>query len=300
MPGRGRGSPAASGLIAIVAMLVSTLCYLGGDTLVKIATDSLPVPQIIAIRGLFTALLVMAAAAASGVLRYWSHMLAPRILLRGGFDAVTTLMFTYALANMRIADATAIINAVPIAATVLAVVFLRERVSHFRWLAIVAGFLGVLLVMQPDANGFNVYGFLALGAMISVAGREVITRGISVDVPSLIVTLCSAAAVGAAGAVASLATATWEPVGYFELGILAVAAVFLFGAYHFSVVAVRLGEVSLVSPFRYAIIVWGLGVGYFVWGDVPGWSALAGMALIVAAGLYVIRSEYNNSRSTEE
>ena len=277
-------------------MLISTLCYLSGDTLVKLAAETIPVPQIIVVRGTLAAFLVAMAAAATGVLRYWSHMLFPRVLLRGVFDAATTLMFTYALAHMRIADATAIINAVPIAATLLAVTFLGERVSGRRWLAIIAGFFGVVLVMQPDTGGFNVYSLLALGAMISVAGREVVTRGIAVETPSLIVTLFSALSVTIAGAGASLVSDEWVPLGTWELALLVAAAAALFGAYHFSVVAVRLGEVSLVSPFRYAIVLWGLIVGYLVWGDVPGLAALAGMGLIVGAGLYVLRSEYKRTR----
>jgi drug/metabolite transporter (DMT)-like permease len=288
----------AAGLTAIAAMLGSTLCYLLGDTAVKLSAEAVSVPQIIVIRGALTALLVTLAAATAGVLRYWRGMLTRPVLVRGVFDAATTLMFTNALANMRIADATAVINAAPVAGTLLAIVILRERVDALRWAAIILGFVGVVLVLRPQASGFNLYGLLALGAMVTVAGREVVTRRVAAEVPSLIVTLWSTLTVTGVGVAASLTTGAWAPVAYPDLGLIFVSALFLFGAYHTSVISLRLGEVSLVGPFRYLIIVWGLLMGFVVWGDVPGAAELSGMALIAAAGFAVFRRELARSRKS--
>lgn len=286
----------SAGLTAIAAMIGSTLCYLFGDTAVKLAAEAVSVPQIIVVRGALTAVMVAAAAVSAGVLRYWRGMFTRPVLVRGGFDAATTLMFTNALANMRIADATAVINAAPIAGTLMAIFFLKERVDALRWTAIILGFVGVVLVLRPEASGFNLYGLLALGAMITVAGREVVTRRVAADVPSLIVTLWSALTVTVVGLAASLITGAWAPMGYAELGLILVSALFLFGAYHTSVISLRLGEVSLVGPFRYVIIIWGLLMGFLVWGDVPGLAELSGMALIAAAGFAVFRRELSRSR----
>jgi drug/metabolite transporter (DMT)-like permease len=289
-------SARATVLTAIVAMIASTLFYLLGDTLQKLASEAVPVPEIIVVRGALTAGMVAIAAAAAGVLRYWRGMFTPPVFIRGGFDAATTLMFTYALANMRIADATAVINAAPIAGTLMAIVILKEKVDALRWLAILLGFVGVVLVIQPNANSFNIYGLLALGAMIMVAGREVVTRRIAAEVPSLIVTLWSTLTVTVVGVAASLSAGGWTPIAYPEFGLIAISAVFLFGAYHYSVVSLRLGEVSLVGPFRYVIIIWGLAVGYFVWGDIPGIPEISGMSLIAVAGFAVFRREFGRAR----
>jgi len=289
----------AAGLTAIAAMVGSTLCYLLGDTAVKLAAEAVSVPQIIVIRGALTALLVTLAAAAAGVLRYWRGMFSRPVLVRGVFDAATTLMFTNALANMRIADATAVINAAPIAGTLLAVVILKERVNILRWSAIMLGFVGVVLVLRPGADGFNLYGLLALGAMVTVAGREVVTRRVAAEVPSLIVTLWSTLTVTMVGLAATLTSGSWTPVAYPELGLIFVSALCLFGAYYTSVISLRLGEVSLVGPFRYLIIVWGLLMGFVVWGDVPGAAELSGMALIAAAGFAVFRRELARSRKSD-
>jgi len=204
--------------LAIIAMLVSSLFFLLGDTVVKIATETLPVPQIIAVRGLMTSVLVMIAAAIAGVLPLWTQIFTPRVLLRGATDGAATLLFTNALVHMRIADATAVINAAPIAATVLAILLLRERVSAARWIATFGGFLGVLLVLRPDPSGTDMYGLLAVGAMLMVALREVVTRGLGRDVPSILVTLCSTMTVTCVGGAASLVDGDWVALDLPELG----------------------------------------------------------------------------------
>jgi S-adenosylmethionine uptake transporter len=177
-------------------------------------------------------------------------------------------------------------------ATVLAVFLLKERVGLRRWAAIMLGFAGMLLIVRPGGESINLYGLLACAATLCVAGRELVTRRLAPEIPSLIVTLASALMVTAAGGFASVITFTWVPMGWPELAMMALAALFLFAAYHFGVIALRLGEVSLVGPFRYTVILWGLIVGFVVWGDVPGPLTAAGMALITLSGLYVIRREY--------
>jgi drug/metabolite transporter (DMT)-like permease len=144
--------------LGIVAMLAASLFYLLGDTVVKTLTVTIPASQIIAMRGLMTSLLVMIAICAAGLLREWYKMLQPSVLFRAALDGGATLCFTAALAHMRIADATAVINAAPVAATIVAIRVLREQISLQRWLATVDGFAGVLLVLRPDTSGLNVSG----------------------------------------------------------------------------------------------------------------------------------------------
>jgi len=279
--------------LAILAMLAASLCYLIGDSLVKVLAETLPPGQIIALRGATTSALVLAAAAAAGILGLWPSVVRRRrVLARASMDGGATLVFTAALVHMRIADATAVINAAPVAATIIATLALRERVSLVRWVATVGGFLGVLLVIRPDMSGLDGTSLLAVAAMLMVACREVLTRGITAEVPALLVTLCSTIAVTAVGVVATLVTGAWATPGAWELMLIALSAVVLFGAYYLSVVALRNGEVSLVGPFRYAVILWSLLLGFVVWGDIPEPVGLAGMALITACGLLILRSEY--------
>jgi drug/metabolite transporter (DMT)-like permease len=273
-------------------MLAASLLYLLGDTTVKVIAERLPPGQIIALRGAVTSGLVLLAAAVAGVLPLWRSMLKPRVLVRASMDGGATLCFTAALVHMRIADATAVINAAPVAATIIAAIALRERVGMYRWIATIGGFLGVLLVLNPDAGRVDVVSLLAVAAMTMVALREVLTRGLTTQSPALVVTLGSTIAVTVVGIGATTVTRDWVTPGSAELALLLLSAFFLFGAYYLSVVALRNGEVSLVGPFRYAVILWSLLMGFLVWGDIPEPLGLAGMVLIAACGLFVIRSEY--------
>jgi drug/metabolite transporter (DMT)-like permease len=277
--------------LAIAAMVAATFFYLAGDSIVKLVSEEIPVSQIIVLRGLFTSILIAFAAALTGALRDWRRAVDRPILARSMFDGVTTLLIINALAHMAIADATAVINSVPIVATVLAVFVLKEHVGIRRWAAVITGFIGVLLVLRPSGTDFNAYGLLAFASTLTIAGRDIVTRHIEADVPSLVVTLASAIFVTLTGAVAALVTGGWGDASTEVLAMIAVASMALFGAYHFSVVAIRLGEVSLTAPFRYTVILWGLLVGFVVWGDVPGIMEVSGMALITLCGLYVVHRE---------
>ena len=104
----------------------------------------------------------------------------------------------------------------------------------------------------------NEYGLLAFAATLTIAGRDIVTRKIAAEVPSLIVTLASAIFVGLTGAVVSVVFGSWTQPDTTDLVMIAAAACALFGAYHYSVVAIRLGEISLTAPFRYSVILWGL------------------------------------------
>jgi drug/metabolite transporter (DMT)-like permease len=295
---RSQVSPQRQKTSAIVAMLAASMFYLLGDTVVKLVAENIPPAQIIAIRGLMTSVLVLIAAYSVGVLRAWPSIFNTRVLLRGGLDGGATLCFTAALVHMRIADATAVINAAPVAATIIAILLLRERVSSQRWLATIGGFVGVVLVLRPDMSGLDIFSLLAVAAMAMVAVREVVTRGITREVPALLVTLCSTVTVTCVGSVATLISLEWVRPSLAELGLLGMSSFFLFGAYHLSVVALRGGEVSLVAPFRYAVILWSLLMGFFVWGDIPEPVGLAGMMLIAACGLLILRSEYRGVAAT--
>ncbi len=142
-------------LLAIAAMIAVAFFYLIGDNVVKFTTEHLPVPQIIMLRGLMTSVLVAAAAAATGAFSGWRHLFDRPVVARSTFDGITTLLIVNALAHMATDDATAVINSVPIVATLLAVVILREQVGFRRWAAVLVGFVGVLMVLRPSGESFT-------------------------------------------------------------------------------------------------------------------------------------------------
>jgi drug/metabolite transporter (DMT)-like permease len=225
-----------------------------------------------------------------GHLQNWRLMLNRRLLLRGVFDAVSSLTYLTALFHLPIGNATAINLASPLFITVFAIYFFKERVSFQRGSFILLGFGGVLLVVQPAAEGFNVYGVICVIATLLHATRDTLTRAIGLNIPVLVITLSSAISV-ALGAGAMTLTQSWEPVNSTQFLMLLAASAFLSIAYYLLIVAMRSGEMSLVAPFRYSGLLFALLIGYFVWGEIPNLLACLGIFLLVVSGLMILREE---------
>lgn len=271
--------------------------FVANDALVKYVSQSLPAAQLIFIRGVFASLLLLVLAHALGLQRTrvardklaWRHLLRRPVLLRSALDALGTIAYLGALFHMPIANATAINMAAPLFITLFAVLFFHERVGAQRWLATGTGFLGVLLVMQPATDGFNAWALLCLLAALASSVRDLVTRTIPVDVPSVLITV-AAAMTTALIAGTACAFEGWQPVSRSQLALLATASVFLSCGYFMAVVAMRHGDMSVVAPFRYVALVYALLIGWVIWGDVPNSLAWTGIALLVGAGLTMLRS----------
>jgi drug/metabolite transporter (DMT)-like permease len=178
----------------------------------------------------------------------------------------------------------------PLFIVLLAGPLLGERVDARRWAAIAVGFAGVLLVIQPRVEGFNAFALLCLAATLLHAFRDFATRKVPSGVPSLAVTLATAVAVTLLAGLMSIPQG-WVAIGAREWALLATASVFLAVGYHLIIRSVRAGDVSVVAPFRYTGLLFALVLGWAVWGDVPNALAWVGIALLIAAGLYLIRRE---------
>lgn len=274
----------------ILAMAGGMACFVVNDSLVKYVSESLPAAQLIFLRGVFATALLVAIAHAMGGTRQLGDLLDRRVVIRALFDAFATMTYLTSLFHLPIANATAINMATPLFITLFAVIAFKEQVGTGRWLAIVTGFTGVLLVVQPSGAAFNAYALLCLGGTVLHASRDLLTRTIHRGIPSILITLSTAVAVTLLSGALSLFT-PWRPVNAAQLALLAAASVFLSGGYFLLTVAMRGGEMSLIAPFRYTALVFALVLGYLVWGDVPNPLAWTGIALLVAAGLYVLHGE---------
>lgn len=274
----------------ILAMSGAMACFIVNDALVKYASQSMPTAQLIFVRGLMATALVLAVAQATGATARRREMMRGWVAARAGVDAVATLVYLVSLFHLPIANATAINLASPLFITLLAVIFLGERVGWGRWIAIGVGFAGVLLVIQPRAEGFNVFALVCLAATLLHAVRDLLTRRIPLGIPSILVTLATAIAVTTLSGLLSPFEG-WRPFGLFELGLLALASVFLAVGYYWIISSMRQGEMSIVSPFRYTGLLWALVLGFAVWGDVPNLMGWCGIALLIGSGLYVLHGE---------
>jgi drug/metabolite transporter (DMT)-like permease len=285
-------APARSdNLRGILAMLAAMGSLIVNDCFVKLAAAQLPAGEAIFLRGLFTTLLcagMVAATTGPGALREIGSRGVPA---RAVAEVLATFFYLNALFNMPIADATAILQFTPLAITAGAALFLGAPVGWRRWLATLVGLAGVLVIVRPFGEGFNPYSALALCAVVFVAARDLLVRRVSPTVPALVVATASAAAVTAAS-LGLAAFETWQVPSASALLLLAGAGVGLVGGYYWIIVAMRSGDIAVVAPFRYAIILYAVLAGFLVWGEMPDGATWLGVAIVIAAGLYTFLREH--------
>ena len=257
------------------------------DALMKHVGQTMGVPQMVFLRGVMALALLLAVAQALGLLGQWRQLTGGAVLGRAALDAAGTLLYLLSLMHLPLANAISINLAGPLMMALFAVVFLHERAGPARWVAIALGFVGVLLVIQPRAAGFNAWSLVCLCGTVCHVGRELLTRGIDRAVPAILITVASAVAVLALAAVATVVDG-WQPVQPRQLGQLALAAALLASGYFFIVLSMRHGEMTVVAPFRYVGLLVAVALGWLVWREVPNALAWAGIALLVGTGLYLI------------
>jgi len=279
-------------------MAASMAGFCSSDALSKTVIVSMNAGEIIFIRGLFTAFLVYLLARRMGALRSWKVILQPMIALRIACEAIAAATYITALGMMPIANASAIQQAVPLAVTLGAVVFLKEPVGWRRWAAIAVGFLGVLIIIRPGPEGFTTGALLAIACMFATAARDLSTRCISKDVPSLMVTVCTAISISVFGAFCIVPLGGWQPVSITSLLQILLASILVLIGYQAVILAMRTGEISFVAPFRYLSLIWSALLGLLVFGEMPDSWAIIGAAIVIASGIYTFYRE-NKRRAAE-
>jgi drug/metabolite transporter (DMT)-like permease len=275
----------------ILAMSASVVVFIFNDALIKLAAESVPSIQAIGVRGVFATLWCALALLASGAWRQIGAAAHPYVLLRGLLEAAAAIVYLVALFHIPFAIATAVNLSTPLVLTVLAVLMLREDVRWRRWSAVILGFAGVLLVIQPRPGDLNTWTWVALVGTFIGAFRDVLTRYLPPGVPTLVVSFTTAITVAIAGCGGALLEG-WQPMSGHALGFIVASSLLLATGYQLLVVALRSGaEISVIGSFRYGSILWAIAIGYVVWGDVPNALALFGIAVIVGAGLYILHRE---------
>jgi drug/metabolite transporter (DMT)-like permease len=280
----------------ILCMAGAMSCFVVNDAFVKYVSQSVPIAQMVFVRSVFVTFIILAIARSTGATARIGDAARPRVLVRAVIDASATLMYLAALVHLPIANATAINLAAPLFMTVLAVVFLREQVDLARWLAIVAGFVGVVLIIQPRAAGFNAWAVLILAATLLHAIRDLLTRGIPRGIPSILITSAATVTASVMSGIWTL-TQGWRPIGGAELLLVGCAAVFVSAGFYLIVASMRQGEMSVIGPFRYTGLLVALVLGFTVWGDIPNPLAWAGILLMLASGIYILVGERRRARS---
>ncbi|MAU53082.1 MAG: EamA family transporter [Roseovarius sp.] len=274
-----------------VLMVLAMAGFALEDMFIKRLTSGLPVGQIVILLGLGGALVFGAITRAQGR-RLWSRdLLARPVLLRNFGELTGTMGFVTAIALTPLSSASAILQATPLAVTLGAAVFLGEPVGWRRWSAILAGFAGVLMVIRPGLAGFEPASLFAVMAVVGLAIRDLATRAVPRAISSMQLSTYAFATLVPTGALLlPFGAAPAMPEGA-EIRALALALVCGLAAYYAIVAAMRVGEVAVVTPFRYTRLVFALIIGVAVFEERPDVWTLVGAGVIVASGLYTLMRE---------
>src|SRR5262245_18482359 len=273
----------------ILYMLAASATLTIMDAGIKWLTRDYPVPQIGFMRYAVGLLIAMALAARLGGIGTLRTKRLGGHALRSLFNLATMLTFYYALDALPLTDSIAIGYAAPLFMTALSVPLLGERVGWRRWSAVGVGFLGVLIAAQPSGAGISTGALWALAAALFYALTLVTSRQLSTTESShTILFYYSVFVVVALGAVM---TWVWVTPRWQDLWLILFTGIAGSFGQFFLNQAFRYGEVSLLAPLDYSGLVWAGLLGFIVWADVPTPAVLTGSAIIISAGVYIVRRE---------
>lgn len=283
----------------IIGMLIAMGCFVVSDALIKTVGRDLGIGQILLIRGLMASAIVLTLAISFGWLgalgRSMTGPLKGRLALRTLAEIAASMCFFTGLLSLPFADNAAIGQLAPLVVTAGAALFFGESVGWRRWLATLAGFVGVLIIIKPGTSAFDWAALWTLASVGFIAMRDLMTARISTAVPTHHIASITTFGITIGGAVLA-SFQPWQPVAPAHLVYLAGSAVGVLIAFYYVVVAMRSGEISVVGPFRYSVMVFSVLIGLFVFHEVPTPSTIIGMLIVVGAGLYTLHREQVRKR----
>ncbi|MQY41235.1 EamA family transporter [Epibacterium sp. SM1969] len=283
-------------LLVLLAMVGFTL----EDTFIKALTGGMAVGQVLMLIGLGSASVFALFASVRGENILGARAWQPLPLLRAFTEAFSAVAYATALSKVDISTVAAVFQATPLVITMGAALFLGEQVGWRRWSAIGVGFIGVIMIIRPGLNGFEPAALWVLIAVLGVATRDLLTRVLSADVPSTVVSFQAFATIIPAGLFLMFVNNSSFSVPHGADWAMIVGGV-LFGVmgYYSIVVAMRIGDAAVVTPFRYTRLLFSILIGAVVFAERPDLMTLAGSSLVIGSGLYTFLRERRLQRVTQ-
>lgn len=275
-------------LTGIFWMIAAMAVFAVEDVFIKTATRQLPVGQVLMLFGAGGAILFACLAWRNGASLVTAHVASRVMLIRASFELVGRLFYGLAIALTPLSSATALLQATPIIVVLGAKAFLGEVVSWRRWCGIIAGLIGVLIILRPAADDFSALSVLAVISTLGFAGRDLASRAAPASLSTWTLGFYGFLTVLAAGALYSCFDG--KPlVGPTVANAWGVAAAALAGVFAYAALmkAMRTGAVSVVTPFRYTRLLFGIGLGVAVFGERIDGAMVLGSVVIILSGLFV-------------
>lgn len=265
--------------------------FSASDALSKSVVAYMNAGQLMCLRGLITSILVYLIARKMGALRSLRVVLKPMVIVRVACEMLAAVTYITALGMMPIANASAILQSLPLVVTFGAALFFREPVGWRRWSAITVGLIGVIIIIRPGPEGFTAAALLCVASVLATAGRDLATRSVDPEIPSLMITVVTAVSVSIFGAILIPLLGGWRPVSATSLSHIVLAAVLVLVGYQSVILAMRTGEISFVAPLRYTSLIFSALLGFFFFAETPDRWTLIGAAIVIASGLYTFYRE---------
>ena len=287
---------AAENLRGIGLMAGSMALFAFEDMFLKFAAQNLPTGEILLVTCLFSWAFFSALARAEGRRTFSRAALHPWVLARNAGEMVGTYAYITALAAIPLATVSAVLQAMPLAVTMAAALFMRETVGWRRWTAIAVGFAGVLMVIRPGLDGFHPAVLWVLVSVAALSLRDLASRGVPREISTTQISAWGVASMTCLGA-GMMAFQTPVIPSFWQIAMLLGALIFGTTGYWAVTSATRTGEVSVVSPFRYTRLVFAIVIGAVVFAEYPDRMTLIGAAVIIGSGLYAFARERARTRA---
>jgi drug/metabolite transporter (DMT)-like permease len=285
-------------LSRILLMIAAMAAFAIEDALIKLASADMPAGQILLAIGGSGAVIFAIWARLRGQPLFHPQVLDRTLWFRNLAEVVGTLGFVTALTLIPISTASAILQASPIVVTAGAALFLGEAVGWRRWTAVAVGFAGVLLILRPGADAFDMNALWAVLGVIGLAARDLFTRRMRSGLPTLVVATWGYVSVTLLGAGMLLVSGGAVFPGLAATSYIAGAVVIGAVAYWAIIEATRAGDVAVVQPFRYSRLVFAMIIGFVIFGELPDGITYLGAALVVGSGLYTLARERARKRAS--
>ncbi len=272
-------------------MILAMACFSIEDAFIKAAAQTVPLGEILFLFGLFGTAIFIILTLRRGEKVFHTAILSRPIFIRSLCEIVGRLFFSISLVLIPLSSLSAILQATPLIVVMGAAIFFGEKVGWRRWSAISIGLIGVLMIIRPGSDGFEPASLFAVLGTLGFAGRDLATRAAPKVLSNMQLGVYGFFILIPTGLVILFfnnesSKLVW-PSTIASLQILGVI-IFGFIAYYSLTVAMRIGEVSVITPFRYTRLVFALLIGVTLFGERPDALTLLGSAIVIAGGIYTL------------
>ena len=278
-------------LNGIILMTFSMFGFAIGDTFLKLATKTVPIGEVMALMGIGSSLIFYAMILRTGGPLFNKSLFQFPMMLRNFGDALGTVGIFISLALVPLTTVAAIMQALPLLVIVAAVIFLNEKVGFRRWIAVTLGLIGMIFIVRPGSESFNIFTLFAVLGVVGMTIRDIGSRLAPKRIKTEFMAFYASLMCIPIGLVIMFIEGTVKSITLSECSFILILIFTGTFSYHTMTIAVRLGDISAIAPIRYTRLFFAMAFGAIFFNEVPDKYTLLGAGIIVISGLYAFIRE---------